>query len=72
MKMQTEASGTLTWKAANCLDNGPGDDIARREAVLAAKMYCSDTCTKVVMDDIDAVGMYAIVSVLFWNLGNRE
>ena len=58
VKMQTEACRALTWKAAHCLQNGPGDYNARRELALAAKIYCSDACTKAVTDAINAVGMY--------------
>ena len=58
IKMQTEACRALTWKAANCLENGPGDYDARRELALAAKIYCSDACTKAVTDAINVVGMY--------------
>ena len=63
IKMQTEACRTLTWKAAHCLQNGPGDYNARRELALAAKVYCSDQCTKAVTDAINAVGMYDILSM---------
>ncbi|RYP11824.1 hypothetical protein DL767_011439 [Monosporascus sp. MG133] len=31
VKMQTEASRAMTWKAAHAMDNGPGDYDARRE-----------------------------------------
>ena len=58
IKMQTEACRALTWKAASCLEKGPGDYNARRELALAAKIYCSDACTKVVTDAVNAVGMY--------------
>lgn len=58
IKMQTEACRALTWKAANCLENGPGDYSSRRELALAAKIYCSDACTKVVTEAINVVGMY--------------
>ena len=58
IKMQTEACRALTWKAANSLENGPGDYNARRELALAAKVYCSDACTKVVTKAINVVGMY--------------
>lgn len=68
IKMQTEACRALTWKAANCLENGPGDYDARRELALAAKIYCSDACTKVVTEAINVVGMYDYLSTLFWNL----
>ena len=59
IKMQTEACRALTWKAAYCLENGPGDYDARRELALATKVYCSDACTKAVTDAINVVGMYA-------------
>ena len=58
IKMQTEACRALTWKAAHCLESGPGDYDARRELALSAKIFCSDACTKVVMEAINAVGMY--------------
>ena len=58
IKMQTEACRALTWKAAHCLEQGPGDYDARRELALSAKIFCSDACTKVVMEAINAVGMY--------------
>jgi nitroalkane oxidase len=57
VKMQTEACRALTWKAANCLEKGPGEYNARRELALAAKIYCSDACTKAVTDAINVVGM---------------
>ncbi|KAI4214284.1 MAG: hypothetical protein L6R36_009429 [Xanthoria steineri] len=59
IKMQTEACRALTWKAANCLEQGPGDYDARRELALSAKIFCSDACTKVVMEAINAVGISA-------------
>lgn len=59
IKMQTEACRALTWKAANCLENGPGDYNARRELALAAKVYCSDACTKAVTEAINVVGITA-------------
>lgn len=58
IKMSIEACRALTWKAAHCLENGPGDYSARRELALAAKIYCSDACTKAVTDAINVVGMY--------------
>ena len=73
IKTTDGASGTMIWKeAANCLENGPGDYIARREVALAAKISCFDTCMKAVMDTIYVVGRCAILSVLFWNLQNRD
>ncbi|KAL9606435.1 MAG: hypothetical protein Q9179_000401 [Wetmoreana sp. 5 TL-2023] len=59
IKMQTEACRALTWKAAHSLQNGPGDYNARRELALAAKVYCSDMCTKAVTDAINLVGITA-------------
>ena len=70
IKMQTEACRALTWKAANCLENGPGDYNTRRELALAAKIYCSDACTKAVTDAINVVGMYVFISMLFGGLSN--
>lgn len=58
IKMQAEACRALTWKAAHCLENGPGDYDARRELALAAKVYCSEACSKAVMDAVNVVGMY--------------
>ncbi len=63
-KMQTEAARALTWKAANSLENGLGNYNARRELALAAKIYCSDACTKVVTDTINLVGKYDDPSLL--------
>jgi alkylation response protein AidB-like acyl-CoA dehydrogenase len=57
IKMATEACRALTWKAANCIENGPGDYNARRELALAAKVYCSDAAVKACMDAINAVGV---------------
>ena len=57
IKMKAEACRALTWKAAHSLSNGPGDYNARRELALAAKIYCSDECTKAVTDAISVVGM---------------
>jgi alkylation response protein AidB-like acyl-CoA dehydrogenase len=57
VKMQTEASRALTWKAAHAMENGPGDYNARRELALAAKVYCGDAAVKACMDIINAVGV---------------
>lgn len=57
VKMATEASRALTWKAAHAMEKGPGDYDARRELALAAKVYCSDAAVKAVTDAINAVGM---------------
>ena len=71
IKMQTEACRALTWKAADCLQNGPGDYNARRELALAAKVYCSDTCTKAVTEAINLVGMYLSPSILLQHSRNQ-
>ncbi|KAI9645677.1 hypothetical protein NHQ30_006419 [Ciborinia camelliae] len=57
IKMKTEASRALTWKAAHTLENGPGDYNARRELALAAKIFCSEECVKAVTEAINAVGV---------------
>lgn len=57
IKMQVEACRALVWKAAHCMESGPGDYSARRELALAAKIYCSDAATKAVTQAINVVGM---------------
>ncbi|KAI9871904.1 MAG: hypothetical protein M1830_002313 [Pleopsidium flavum] len=57
IKMRTEASRYLTWKACHCLENGPGEYQDRRELALEAKIYCSDNAVKCVVDAMKAVGM---------------
>ena len=57
IKMQAEVCRALTWKAAHCLMNGPGDYNARRELALTAKAYCSDAAVKAVTEAINAVGV---------------
>ena len=57
IKMQTEACRALTWKAANCIENGPGDYNSRRELALSAKIYCSDAAVKACTEAISVVGM---------------
>ncbi|KAL9109553.1 MAG: hypothetical protein Q9227_005889 [Pyrenula ochraceoflavens] len=59
IKMQTEACRALTWKAADAMENGPGDYNARRELALAAKVYCSEAAVKAVTDAINVVGITA-------------
>lgn len=59
IKMQTEACRALTWKAANCMEHGPGDYNSRRELAIAAKVYCSDAAVKACIDAINAVGVNA-------------
>ena len=58
IKMRTEASRYLTWKACHCLENGPGEYEDRRELVLEAKIFCSDNAVQCVVDAMKAVGMY--------------
>lgn len=65
IKMQTEACRALTWKAANSIQNGPGDYNSRRELALSAKVYCSDAAVKACIEAINVVGVYvALHSVL--------
>ncbi|KAK3329235.1 acyl-CoA dehydrogenase/oxidase [Apodospora peruviana] len=59
IKMQTEASRALVWKAAHAMEKGPGEYDARRELALAAKIYCSDAAVKACTDAINAVGITA-------------
>ncbi|OBT71992.1 hypothetical protein VF21_08609 [Pseudogymnoascus sp. 05NY08] len=59
IKMQTEACRALTWKAANSIQNGPGDYNARRELALSAKIYCSDAAVKACIEAINVVGVNA-------------
>ncbi|KAK4224304.1 acyl-CoA dehydrogenase/oxidase [Podospora fimiseda] len=59
IKMATEASRALTWKAAYVMEHGPGDYEARRELALAAKVYCSEAAVKACTDAINAVGITA-------------
>lgn len=57
VKMRTEASRLMTWKALHCLQSGPGDYKARLELALEAKVFCSDNAVKSVVDAMKAVGM---------------
>ena len=57
VKMQVEACRALTWKAAHALLEGPGRYEDRRELALAAKIYCSDACSRAVTDAVSVVGM---------------
>ncbi|TPX09913.1 uncharacterized protein E0L32_008935 [Thyridium curvatum] len=59
IKMQTEACRALTWKAAHAMEKGPGDYNARRELALSAKIFCSDSAVKAVVDATNAVGITA-------------
>ncbi|KAL1844772.1 hypothetical protein VTK73DRAFT_1820 [Phialemonium thermophilum] len=64
VKMRTETSRLLTWKAMHYLENGPvaaGDDegaaLARLELALAAKVYTTDAAVQSVLDAMKVVGM---------------
>lgn len=57
IKMRTETSRYLTWKAAHCLASGQGEHAQRREPALLAKIYCSDAAVQSCTDAINAVGM---------------
>jgi alkylation response protein AidB-like acyl-CoA dehydrogenase len=65
IKMRTETSRFLTWKAAYGLLEGPGKHAQRREHALLAKVHCAEAAVQSVLDAINAVGMYAIPSSLF-------
>ncbi|KAF2167744.1 hypothetical protein M409DRAFT_21895 [Zasmidium cellare ATCC 36951] len=57
IKMRTDSSRLLTWKALHALENGPGDFKSRQELCLEAKIFCSDNCVRSVTDAMSAVGM---------------
>lgn len=57
IKIRTEASRLLTWKALHCLENGPGGYKSRLELALEAKVFCSDNAVKCVVDAMKVVGM---------------
>ncbi|GFF49362.1 acyl-CoA dehydrogenase, putative [Aspergillus lentulus] len=59
IKMRTETSRYLTWKAAHCLTQGPGEHAQRREHALLAKVHCSDAAVQSCLDAINAVGVSA-------------
>ncbi|MCJ1390731.1 hypothetical protein MMC18_003592 [Xylographa bjoerkii] len=52
MKMRTDASRLLTWKACQALEEGLGAELA-----IEAKIFCSDNAVKCVVDAMSAVGM---------------
>lgn len=52
IKMKTDASRYLVWKACHALENGKGGELAYE-----AKIYCSDSAVKAVVDAMSAVGM---------------
>ena len=57
IKMRTDSSRMLTWKALHCLENGPGDFRARQELCLETKIFASDNAVRSVTDAMKAVGM---------------
>lgn len=57
IKIRTETSRLLTWKALHAIDNGPGDWKARLELALEAKIYSSEAAVQSVVDAMKAVGM---------------
>ena len=57
VKMRTDSSRLLTWKALHCLENGPGDFKARQELCLETKIFASDNAVRSVTDAMKAVGM---------------
>ena len=57
VKIRTDTSRLLCWKACHCLDNGPGDTASRQEMCLEAKIYASDACVDAVTDAMKVVGM---------------
>ncbi|PYI06946.1 putative acyl-CoA dehydrogenase [Aspergillus sclerotiicarbonarius CBS 121057] len=59
IKMRTETSRYLTWKAAHCLLSGPGEHAQRREPALLAKIYSSDASVQSCIDAMNAVGVSA-------------
>lgn len=52
IKMRTDASRFLVWKAANALEQGKGIELA-----LEAKIFCSDQAVNVVVDAMKVVGV---------------
>jgi len=52
IKMRTDASRLLTWKAAEALEGGAGPELA-----LEAKIFCSDNALKAVTEAMSTVGM---------------
>ncbi|KAL2840273.1 acyl-CoA dehydrogenase/oxidase [Aspergillus pseudoustus] len=59
IKMRTETSRFLTWKAAHALLEGPGEHEQRREHALLAKVHCSEAAVQSVLDAVNAVGVSA-------------
>ncbi|KAL4864085.1 hypothetical protein BDV12DRAFT_176682 [Aspergillus spectabilis] len=59
IKMRTETSRYLTWKAAHALTSGPGEHEQRREHALLAKVHCGEAAVQSALDAINAVGVSA-------------
>ncbi|KAI3393853.1 hypothetical protein diail_3580 [Diaporthe ilicicola] len=57
IKIRTETSRLLTWKALHAIENGPGDWKARLELALEAKIYSSEAAVQSVVDAMKAVGI---------------
>ncbi|KAJ0418825.1 acyl-CoA dehydrogenase/oxidase [Aspergillus carlsbadensis] len=64
IKMRTETSRFLTWKAAHALLEGPGEHAQRREHALLAKVHCAEAAVQSVLDAINAVGVSAYATDL--------
>lgn len=58
IKMRTDTSRLLTWKALHALQYGPGDFPSRLELCLQAKIFCSENSVCCATDAMKAVGMY--------------
>ncbi|KAL3462115.1 acyl-CoA dehydrogenase/oxidase [Aspergillus heterothallicus] len=59
IKMRTETSRLLTWKAAHALHEGYGGHEQRREHALLAKVHCAEAAVQSVLDAVNAVGVSA-------------
>ncbi|KAL5337490.1 acyl-CoA dehydrogenase/oxidase [Aspergillus crustosus] len=59
IKMRTETSRYLTWKAAHALSSGPGEHEQRREHALLAKVHSGEAAVQSALDAINAVGVSA-------------
>ncbi|KAM5353192.1 hypothetical protein ACJZ2D_016915 [Fusarium nematophilum] len=57
IKMKTEASRCLVWKALHAWEAGPGDFRQRLEFALEAKIFASDNAVESVVEAMKAVGV---------------
>ncbi|KAL1961976.1 hypothetical protein VTN77DRAFT_711 [Rasamsonia byssochlamydoides] len=57
IKMRTDTSRLLTWKALHALQHGPGDFPSRLELCLQAKIFCSENSVRCVTDAMKVVGI---------------